>query len=388
MLLSICVLTYNRCSYLEKLIQSIKDSRDLETGQVELVIIDNGSTDNTRQFLSSLPEDISIRIVHREFNLRGSIAYKELIGIATGQWVISPGDDDVFDSETLNELPEKLRTLNNEITLVPFSARTIDEDGNLTPVVYRPSREINRSVLFADLFEKSIYWFPATCFRRSLVTEFKIPKTITVFDWWIWLQGISQGRPEPQESTLIGYRVHSGQEQRTFLSDAWQLDQMDVFTELIEKNVLHEWINKVTDLELTQFIQQLMNFQTEGASSIGSKFLYLQLGKKIAFSRPLFLEMIINLLIKKGLDVRYIAQLFGRDLTTDYLKSALVNLGVNSVSLENTADQNALESLLYGTLLSQRRSEIEKEITPTERRVLGFYRKIRNMNLIRWIIKK
>ncbi len=388
MLLSICVLTYNRCSYLEKLIQSIKDSRVLETGQVELVIIDNGSTDNTRQFLSSLPEDISIRIVHREFNLRGSIAYKELIGIATGQWVISPGDDDVFDSETLNELPEKLRTLNNEITLVPFSARTIDEDGNLTPVVYRPSREINRSVLFADLFEKSIYWFPATCFRRSLVTEFKIPKTITVFDWWIWLQGISQGRPEPQESTLIGYRVHSGQEQRTYLSDVWQLDQMDVFTELIEKNVLHEWINKVTDLELTQFIQQLMNFQTEGASSIGSKFLYLQLGKKIAFSRPLFLEMIINLLIKKGLDVRYIAQLFGRDLTTDYLKSALVNLGVNSVSLENTADQNALESLLYGTLLSQRRSEIEKEITPTERRVLGFYRKIRNMNLIRWIIKK
>jgi hypothetical protein len=98
--------------------------------------------------------------------------------------------------------------------------------------------------------------------------------------------------------------------------------------------------------------------------------------------------MIINLLIKKGFDVRFIAQLFGRDLTTDYLKSALVNLGVDSKSLENTADQEALESLLYGMLLSQRRSEIEKDITPTERRVLGFYRKIRNMNLIRWIIKK
>jgi hypothetical protein len=43
---------------------------------------------------------------------------------------------------------------------------------------------------------------------------------------------------------------------------------------------------------------------------------------------------------------------------------------------------------LYDKLLSQRRSEIEKELTPTERRVLGFYRKIRAMNLIRWIIKK
>ena len=98
--------------------------------------------------------------------------------------------------------------------------------------------------------------------------------------------------------------------------------------------------------------------------------------------------MIINLLIKKGLDVRFIAQLFGRDLNTDYLKSALVNLGLDSISLENKADQKALESLLYDKLLSQRRSEIEKELTPTERRVLGFYRKIRAMNLIRWIIKK
>jgi len=388
MLLSICVLTYNRRGYLEKLIQSIKDSKVLEMGQVELVVIDNGSTDNTRQFLSSLPADTSIRIVHREFNLRGSIAYKELVGIATGQWVISPGDDDVFDSKTLNELPEKLRTLHKEITLVPFSARTIDKDGNRTPVVYRPSKEINRSVLFADLFEKSIYWLPATCFRRSLVTEFEIPKTITVFDWWIWLQGISHGRPEPQESTLIDYRVHSGQEQRTYLSDAWQLDQMDVFTELIEENVLHEWINKATELELTQFIQRLMNSQNERSSSISSKFLYLKLCKKIAFTRPLFSEMIINLLIKKGFDVRFIAQLFGRDLSTDYLKSALVNLGLDWTSLENTADQKDLESLLYERLLSLRRSEIEKDITPTEKRVLGFYRKIRGMNLIRWIIKK
>ena len=163
---------------------------------------------------------------------------------------------------------------------------------------------------------------------------------------------------------------------------------MDVFTELIERNVLNEWINKATDLELTQFIQRLMNFQNEEFSSVGSKFLYLQLGKKIAYTRPLFSEMIMNLLIKKGLDVRYIAQLFGKDLNTDYLKSALVNLGLDSISLENKADQKALESLLYDKLLSQRRSEIEKELTPTERRVLGFYRKIRAMNLIRWIIKK
>ena len=388
MLLSICVLTYNRRDYLEKLFQSIKDSKVLESNQVELVIVNNGSTDNTKQFLSYLAADSSVKILNREINLRGSNAYREVIDAATGQWIIYPGDDDLFDSKTLNGLPSILQTMSKEITLVPFSARTIDEKGKLTPINYKPSKEINRSLLFADLFEKSIYWFPATCFRRSLVTESESPKTITLFDWWIWLQGISQGRPEPQESTLIAYRVHSGQEQRTFLSDVWQLDQMSVFMELIENKVVHEWISKATDQELTQFIQQLMNLQIEEASSIGSKFIYLQLGRKISYTRPLFSEMIIDLLIKKGLDVRFVAQWLGRDLSIHYLKSALMNLGLDSISLENIANQKDLESLLYDKLLSQRRSEIEKEITPTERKVLGFYRKIRNMNLIRWIIKK
>jgi len=388
MLLSICVLTYNRRDYLEKLIQSIKDSKVLETGQIELVVINNGSTDNTRQFLSSLAGDPSIKILHREFNLPGSSTYKEVIDIATGQWVIFPGDDDLFHSKILNELPKKLKTLSKEITLVPFSARTIDAKGNRTPIIYRPSREINRSILFADLFEKSIYWFPATCFRRYLVTEFEIPKTVTVFDWWIWLQGVSQGKPEPQESTLIDYRVHSGQSQRTYLSDVWQLDQMDVFTKLIEKNVIHDWINNATDLELKQFLQQLANSKNEGLSSIGSKFIYLQLGKKIVSTRPSFSEMVIDMLIKRGLDVRFIVQLFDRELSAEFLKIAMKNLDIDWNSLKNLDNQKALESLLYKELLSRRELELESEITPMERRVLHLYRKIRNINLIRWIIKK
>jgi len=388
MLLSICVLTYNRRDYLEKLIQSIKDSKVLETGQIELVVINNGSTDNTRQFLSSLAGDPSIKILHREFNLPGSSPYKEVIDIATGQWVIFPGDDDLFHSKILNELPKKLKTLSKEITLVPFSARTIDAKGNRTPIIYRPSREINRSILFADLFEKSIYWFPATCFRRYLVTEFEIPKTVTVFDWWIWLQGVSQGKPEPQESTLIDYRVHSGQSQRTYLSDVWQLDQMDVFTKLIEKNVIHDWINNATDLELKQFLQQLANSKNEGLSSIGSKFIYLQLGKKIVSTRPSFSEMVIDMLIKRGLDVRFIVQLFDRELSAEFLKIAMKNLDIDWNSLKNLDNQKALESLLYKELLSRRELELESEITPMERRVLHLYRKIRNINLIRWIIKK
>lgn len=45
--LSICILTFNRSSFLETLLNSIIsiDKKCLE--QIEIIIIDNGSTDNT-----------------------------------------------------------------------------------------------------------------------------------------------------------------------------------------------------------------------------------------------------------------------------------------------------------------------------------------------------
>jgi len=98
--------------------------------------------------------------------------------------------------------------------------------------------------------------------------------------------------------------------------------------------------------------------------------------------------MVIDMLIKRGLDVRFIVQLFDRELSAEFLKIAMKNLDIDWNSLKNLDNQKALESLLYKELLSRRELELESEITPMERRVLHLYRKIRNINLIRWIIKK
>lgn len=46
-LLSICIPTYNRCEYLKKTIESIIVQDEFKSGQVEIVISDNASTDNT-----------------------------------------------------------------------------------------------------------------------------------------------------------------------------------------------------------------------------------------------------------------------------------------------------------------------------------------------------
>jgi glycosyltransferase involved in cell wall biosynthesis len=81
MLLSIWVLTYNRLSYLELLLNSIFESQVLKNSNVELIIIDNASTDGTRDFISTLKRQENIRTLSRNSNLRGSGVVEDFRGV-------------------------------------------------------------------------------------------------------------------------------------------------------------------------------------------------------------------------------------------------------------------------------------------------------------------
>ena len=54
MLLSICIPTYNRAEYLHNAIESITAQPEWESGAVEIVISDNGSTDDTPEVIANL----------------------------------------------------------------------------------------------------------------------------------------------------------------------------------------------------------------------------------------------------------------------------------------------------------------------------------------------
>jgi glycosyltransferase involved in cell wall biosynthesis len=55
-LLSICIPTYNRAEYLDKSIASIIRQKEFHRGDVELVIADNASDDNTEEVVKKYQE--------------------------------------------------------------------------------------------------------------------------------------------------------------------------------------------------------------------------------------------------------------------------------------------------------------------------------------------
>lgn len=387
MLLSICVLTYNRVELLKKLLDSILDSTLLENQEVELVLLNNGSTDSTRKYLESLSSQENIRVFHRDTNQRGSMAYLQLLGAARGEWVIAPGDDDIFISENLRYAFNNLKSANKQTSLMPFAAQTINSSGDFSPIKYQPTKETDRIKLLSELINKSIYWFPATFFRRALVIDHQPPRTITVFDWWIWIQGVMTGEVVPNSLEVIRYRIHKGQEQLSYSESFWNLDQTRTFLDIFDSQSFKRWFMELDASDIKKFLN-FLNHQEGSSDSTERLLLWLMLGEAIIESQPKTKDIVLEFLLKKDLDVRYLTQYFDKDLDKEFTRMALEHKGVSEEEILKIKGKDELEKKLNEVLYNVRQTEKDKSLTPFEWRIISLYRSIRFSTLIRRVLKK
>lgn len=95
---SVVVPTYNRSSRLEPTLRSALEQESID---VEVIVVDDASTDDTRDVVESF-EDSRLRYRRHETNRGGSAARNTGIEIATGEYIAFLDDDDVW-------APRKLR---------------------------------------------------------------------------------------------------------------------------------------------------------------------------------------------------------------------------------------------------------------------------------------
>lgn len=102
---SIIIPTYNRASFLPRAIQSVL-AQIYENW--ELIVVDDGSNDNTREVVATF-KDERIRYIYQE-NQERSAARNTGINNAVGEWICFLDSDDEY-------MPEHLQSLFNEINL-------------------------------------------------------------------------------------------------------------------------------------------------------------------------------------------------------------------------------------------------------------------------------
>ena len=202
-ILSICVLTYNRPEFLEELLNSIFTLNESFLDQIEIIVIDNGSTDETWKTLDKFSNRKTFMSERFLENKRGSASYLELIKRANGDFVIFPGDDDVFKTNALSEAIKLLGEFDENYSMIAFGADTINEHGKSNLFTYRPPSKYSRDKIAAKLLVDSVFWMPCTIIRTSILKNKSDPLTVTSFDWWIWINGIINGEIKFFNSDLI-----------------------------------------------------------------------------------------------------------------------------------------------------------------------------------------
>ena len=191
--------TYNYAHYIAQAVESILRQTFVDW---ELVIINDGSTDNTRDVLARYQGHPKIRIIDQEnkgLNATNNVALR----LSNGRYVIRLDPDDFFDENTLHILANVLDT-KPEVGLVYPDYYHVDPDGNVIELVRR--KKIEEEVELLDLPAHGA----GTMIRRECLLDLQgYAEEFRCQDGYdLWLRFIRSYKPYNVNLPLFYYRQH------------------------------------------------------------------------------------------------------------------------------------------------------------------------------------
>jgi hypothetical protein len=173
---------------------------------VEVIVVDDGSTDETRARLSAMSET-RLRVLRHEASQGVATARNHGISEARGEWVAFLDDDDLWS-------PWKLRVqldaaASQDAAWVYAGAAILDEGRNVVDLAFPPDpSELVRGLLASDVV-------PGGCSnaitRIDLVRRLRgfDPRLHVLADWDLWLRLATTARAAMCPRLLVGYLEHS-----------------------------------------------------------------------------------------------------------------------------------------------------------------------------------
>jgi glycosyltransferase involved in cell wall biosynthesis len=164
-LVSIVIPTYNRARFIG---QAVTSALNQTYRELEVIVVDDGSTDNTQSILSTF-EDTRLQIVRLEKNSGRSRARNIALRAARGEYMSFLDSDDYYLPGKI-ELQVKYLKENPAIDMVYTASACVDEnDGSLDHFYRAPvSGDIYKEIAF---FKPLTITLPTVMLRRHVVDE-------------------------------------------------------------------------------------------------------------------------------------------------------------------------------------------------------------------------
>lgn len=208
--ISIVMPVLNGERYIAEALESIRSQtyRDYE-----LLVVDDGSTDRTREIVMTFAGRMNVRIIRHETNLGITPSVNDGLRHASGKFVAFLDHDDAWLPEFL-ETQLAYLTTHPDVGMVHSDFRTIDGDGKV--LEHSVARERKRTrpsgFVFRDLFMQSMICGNSVLIRKECFDRLGLwDERLRWADYHMWLRVSRHYRIDYVDRVLTAYRQHSSQ---------------------------------------------------------------------------------------------------------------------------------------------------------------------------------
>ena len=239
---SIIIPVYNAEKFLSETIESVIAQTYTDW---EIIAVDDGSTDRSREILRKYEQRLPLKIrVITQKNSGVSIARNNAIAIAKGEYIAFLDHDDLWLPDKLEKQVELLDS-NKELGLVYSDSYVIGEKGNLTrrKTLFESVKPF-RGNAFNELFYDNFIPLLTAIIRKEVLNKVGMfdPKYKIAEEYDLFLKIAEYYPVDFVEQPLAKYRIHDKSVSRNSgvapVSENFQ--------------IVEYWLNKKSDLEIKQ----------------------------------------------------------------------------------------------------------------------------------------
>lgn len=210
MKVSALIITFNHGRFIEEAIQGFL--RQETNFPCELLIADDGSTDETRDVIQRYGQEYGdrIRVLLNPSNLGARRTMIRAYHACRGQYVATSDGDDYWTSPHKLQRQADLLDRHPDYALCFHSVRMVWDDDGREPIIFRP-RRIKETYTLRDLFDHNFIASCSPMYRRGLFDRhpawcFDVP----VYDWMQLVLHAQYGAVGYIDEPMAVYRQHGG----------------------------------------------------------------------------------------------------------------------------------------------------------------------------------
>ncbi len=208
--ISVIIPTFNRSDYIGQAVSSVLDQNNLAY-EIEVIVVDNGSTDNTESVLKKFGD----KIIYLKIPEAGRPSIPRNVGInhATGDLIAFQDSDDIWAPD---KLVTQLKIFEDPEAILSFgNAEVIDTEGKKLNKLVVDRKALTRTIDFKGLLATNAISTLTVIVRRNALDEvglFNEDEKLRVgedYDLWLRLAARFPKGLRPIDRSLAFYRQHS-----------------------------------------------------------------------------------------------------------------------------------------------------------------------------------